>query len=108
VTAHQPGPSHLGRHAELLVVPRSIRASSNARPTPLSPKLALHWNGVQCAERSARNLADFNGTAHRDVKLFVLHGKVTQFQRAHDDCVRGCLIRGRQGPNRFEEVDVQP
>jgi hypothetical protein len=54
------------------------------------------------------DLADFNGTAHRDVKLFVLHSKVTQFQRAHDDCVGGCLIRRRQGPSRFEEVDVQP
>jgi hypothetical protein len=33
----------------------------------------------------ALNSADFNGTAHRDVKLFVLHGKVTQLQRAHND-----------------------
>ena len=47
--------------------------------TPLSPKPELQWNGVQRGERSVRILADFNGTAHRDVKLFVLHGKVTQF-----------------------------
>ena len=53
-------------------------------------------------------LANFNGTVHRDVKLFVLHGKVTQLQRAHNDCVGGGPIRGRQGPNRFEEIDVQP
>ena len=95
-------------HESLAVAPSNPCFEQRASDT-VSPKLALHsWNGVQCGERSVRNLADFNGTAHRDVKLFVLHGKVTQFQRAHDDCVGGCLIWRRQRPNRFKEVDVQP
>ena len=100
--------SYLARRTESLVVAQNSPDFEQPASQTVFAKRALHsWNGVQSAERSPRNLADFNGTVHRDVKLFVLHGKVTQFQRAHDDCVGGCLIRGRQGPNRFEEVDVQ-
>ena len=68
--------------------------------------ICIH-SGIRDSKRTIDS-ADFNGAVHRDVKLFVLHGKVIQFQRAHDDCVGGCLIGGRQRPNRFEEIDVQP
>ena len=76
-------------------------------------KLKAHATGKVEIDRLLASLtllflADFNGTVHRDVKLIVLHDKVTQLQPAHGDCVGGCPSRGRQGPNRFEDVDVQP
>jgi hypothetical protein len=115
--AEQPVREKILRHVLRQELPKYIIDAAPPGRTPTKVAKSRNPRLSKCAvarccssgtkvESAPTFLSDFDGTIHRDVKLFVLHDKVAQLQAAHGDREGGCPVRGSQGPNRFEDVDV--